>query len=239
MKHPVRWIAGIAALVVVVFGVVLALNVGSDADPVSSSPLLDKAVPAFDLPMLDGTRITDTDLQGKWTVVNFWNTWCVPCQEELPELKKFVKAHAGDDSVQMLGIVRDPQEPKAIIEKYAEATGMDWKLALDPGSKAALDRDAVSPSRSSSRRTVGCSCTSTDRSRPRSSTARFAAAGGRSRDRRRPGLHGLRAGLAGLGPPLGAVDRARGRRWSSPWRSWCGRAVSSRPPSGRRHSRRS
>ena len=86
-----------------------------------------------------GTRVTDSDLQGKWTVVNFWNTWCVPCQQELPELKKFAQSHASDDSVQMIGIVRDPQEPEAVIKKYAEATGMDWTLALDPGSKAALD----------------------------------------------------------------------------------------------------
>jgi cytochrome c biogenesis protein CcmG, thiol:disulfide interchange protein DsbE len=140
VKHPARWIAGAVGLVVVVFGVVLALNVGTDPDSgVKTSPLQNKAAPAFDLPTLDGTRITDADLQGKWTVINFWNTWCVPCQQELPELKKFVKAHTGDDTVQTVGIVRDPQEPKAVIAKYAKATGMDWTLALDPGSKAALD----------------------------------------------------------------------------------------------------
>jgi cytochrome c biogenesis protein CcmG/thiol:disulfide interchange protein DsbE len=139
VKHPARWIAGGVAVVVVVLGVILALNVGNDPAASTSSPLLDKAAPAFDLPTLDGNRITDADLQGKWTVVNFWNTWCVPCQQELPELKTFVKSHAGDDTVQMVGIVRDPQEPQSVIQKYAQATGMDWTLALDPGSKAALD----------------------------------------------------------------------------------------------------
>jgi cytochrome c biogenesis protein CcmG/thiol:disulfide interchange protein DsbE len=140
VKHPTRWIAGAVAAVVVLLAVILALNVGNDPEAASSgSPLLDKAAPAFDLPTLDGARVTDADLQGKWTVVNFWNTWCVPCQQELPQLKKFVQSHAGDDTVQTIGIVRDPQEPQAVIEKYAQATGMDWKLALDPGSKAALD----------------------------------------------------------------------------------------------------
>ena len=140
MKHPARWIAGSVALVVVVLGVILAVNVGSDAESgVQNSPLQNKAAPAFDLPTLAGSRVTDADLQGKWTVINFWNTWCVPCQQELPELKKFVKAHAGDDTVQTIGIVRDPQEPASVIGKYADATGMNWTIALDPGSKAALD----------------------------------------------------------------------------------------------------
>lgn len=140
MKHPARWIAGAVALVVVVFGVVLALNVGGDPEADSqSSPLLDKLVPTFDLPTLDGARISDSDLQGKYTLVNFWNTWCGPCIDELPELKKFADSHRADTDVQMVGIVRDPNESKSAIGSYAKANGMDWTLAMDPGNKAALD----------------------------------------------------------------------------------------------------
>jgi cytochrome c biogenesis protein CcmG/thiol:disulfide interchange protein DsbE len=140
VKHPTRWIAGAVAAVVVVFGVVLALNVGNDPESASkASPLQNKAVPAFDLPTLDGGRVTDASTAGKWTLVNFWNTWCTPCRDELPELRKFMQARAGDDQVQMIGIVRDPQEPESVIRRYAEAEGMDWTIALDPDSKAALD----------------------------------------------------------------------------------------------------
>lgn len=140
MRHPARWIAGGVALVVVVLGIVLALNVGGDPEADSqTSPLLDKLAPGFDLPTLDGTRVTDGDLRGKYTLVNFWNTWCGPCIDELPELKKFSEAHKDDADVQMLGIVRDPNESKAAIASYAKANGMDWTLAMDPGNKAALD----------------------------------------------------------------------------------------------------
>jgi cytochrome c biogenesis protein CcmG/thiol:disulfide interchange protein DsbE len=140
VKHPARWVAGSVALVVVVLGVILALNVGSDPESdTTASPLQNKAVPAFDLPTLDGAKVTDSSTTGKWTVINFWNTWCVPCRQELPELKKFAQAHAGDTDVKMIGIVRDPQEPKSVLEQYVKAEGMDWTIALDPGSKAALD----------------------------------------------------------------------------------------------------
>ena len=84
MKHPARWIAlARRASVVVVFGVVLALNVGSDpqqdveAEPAASG----KAAPAFNLPTLDGRAASScADLAGKTVVVNFWNSWCIPCR---------------------------------------------------------------------------------------------------------------------------------------------------------------
>ena len=51
MKHPARWIALVVAVVVVVFGVVLAVNVGNDPQATrKQSPFLGKAVPDFDLP---------------------------------------------------------------------------------------------------------------------------------------------------------------------------------------------
>lgn len=140
MKHPARWIASGVAVVLVVLGVILALNVGSDPEADSqSSPLLDKLAPGFDLPTIDGARVTDADLQGRYTLVNFWNTWCGPCIEELPELQKFRESHANDADVQMIGIVRDPNESESAIASYAQANGMDWTLAMDPGNKAALD----------------------------------------------------------------------------------------------------
>jgi cytochrome c biogenesis protein CcmG/thiol:disulfide interchange protein DsbE len=140
MKHRTRWIAGAVAAVVVVFGVVLALNVGNDPQSgAQASPLQNRAVPAFDLPTIDGGRVNEAATTGKWTVINFWNTWCVPCREELPELRRFMRSYAGNEDVQMIGIVRDPNEPKSVIRKYVEDEGMDWTIAFDPGSKAALD----------------------------------------------------------------------------------------------------
>ena len=36
------------------------------------------------------------DIAGKSAIVNFWNSWCIPCQEEEPLLKQFYAAHKDD-----------------------------------------------------------------------------------------------------------------------------------------------
>ena len=140
MKHPARVIAIGVAVVVIVFGVVLAVTVSTDptADD-DHSPFLGKAAPAFDLPTITGERVSSASTAGKTVIVNFWNTWCSPCQEELPALKAFYARHQNDSDVVMIGIVRDPQESTGTIKSYVADKGMHWTIALDPGNQAALD----------------------------------------------------------------------------------------------------
>jgi cytochrome c biogenesis protein CcmG/thiol:disulfide interchange protein DsbE len=140
VRHPTRWIALAVAAVVVVFGVVLALNVGNDPQAAAQhSPFLGKQVPSFDLPTITGDQVSSTSTAGKSVIINFWNTWCTPCRQELPELKKFYAQHANDSDFLMVGIVRDPQDSNKVIRAYVKDEGMEWTIAFDPGNKAALN----------------------------------------------------------------------------------------------------
>ena len=138
MKHRARWIALAAGLVVTVFAVVLATQVGTDprADA-NRSHLLGANAPSVDLPTLDGGRVRTSDLAGKVVIVNFWNSWCIPCQEEHQALADFYGRHAGDPGFAMVGIVRDDTDDA--VRRYVGSEGVPYPVALDPGARASLD----------------------------------------------------------------------------------------------------
>jgi len=121
-------------LLAVVLALVIKVDPQADAQ---RSHLVGTAAPAFDLPALDGPRIRSADLTGKVVIINFWNTWCIPCQAEHPALVQFYQRHANDPDFVMIGIVRD--DTTAAVRAYVRTQNVGWTIALDPGSRAALD----------------------------------------------------------------------------------------------------
>lgn len=57
----------------------------------------------YQLPDLNGETQSLADYRGKWVVVNYWATWCPPCQEEMPDLVDFHERHKDKDAV-VIGI---------------------------------------------------------------------------------------------------------------------------------------
>lgn len=47
--------------------------------------------PAFELSLVDGTKVKSSDLIGQVVVLNYWATWCGPCKTELPLLDTYFK----------------------------------------------------------------------------------------------------------------------------------------------------
>jgi cytochrome c biogenesis protein CcmG, thiol:disulfide interchange protein DsbE len=137
VRHPARWIALTVAVVVVAFAVVLATQVGDDprADA-TRSRLVGKTAPAFTVRALDGQPVTSQSLAGRAVIVNFWNSWCIPCQEELPTLQKFYAQHADDPTFAMVGIVRS--DTMSAVKAYVRAEDISWMVGFDPDAAAAL-----------------------------------------------------------------------------------------------------
>ena len=138
MKHPFRWVAIGVATGVVVLASVLALTVSSDPlAQTNESRLVGKPVPKFSVEGFDGQPISSESLAGKTVLVNFWNSWCIPCREEHPALVDWYAANRDDPSVVLLGIVRE--DSRAAARRWVRDKGVDWPVAFDPGGKAALD----------------------------------------------------------------------------------------------------
>ena len=55
----------------------------------ASAPRIGRPAPDFQLPLVDGSKISLDQLKGDVVVLNFWATWCVPCRQELPLLDAY------------------------------------------------------------------------------------------------------------------------------------------------------
>jgi cytochrome c biogenesis protein CcmG/thiol:disulfide interchange protein DsbE len=120
--------ATVVGLVVALLVVVLATRDPS-SERVTRSPLLGHLAPAVDGPTLDGGTFDLQAQRGRWVLVNFFATWCIPCLEEHPELAAFDDAHAdaGDATVVSVLFDDDPAKARATFEER----GGDWPVVID------------------------------------------------------------------------------------------------------------
>lgn len=73
------------------------------------------AQPQLKVTTLDGKTFDLAAERGKWVIVNYWATWCVPCIKEMPDISKFVAEHK--DKVAAIGLAYDDSE-KADIQAF-------------------------------------------------------------------------------------------------------------------------
>lgn len=88
--------------------------------------------PPFDLEALHGDgRVTSADLEGRVAVINAFASWCAPCREEAPVLRRAF-ATADPDRVALLGVAHTDRRDDAI--RFLEEFDLTFPAALDDGS---------------------------------------------------------------------------------------------------------
>lgn len=114
---------------------VVALLVSRD----SGTPTAEAARP-FDLPGLQGGRITQAAFTGRVVVVNVWASWCAPCRQEAPVFQRMAREPS---AAAFYGIVRldEPAPARAFAQEY----GLDYPHALDNGTFARAHHVTVLP----------------------------------------------------------------------------------------------
>ena len=95
------------------------------------SPFVGAQAPDFALHSLNGSLLRLSDVKGKVVLLNFWATWCTPCQLEMPLLQS--RASQYPEGLVILGI--DFNENPALVQDFVTNLKITFPILLDPGAK--------------------------------------------------------------------------------------------------------
>lgn len=119
-------------------------NVSSVNNQTQDKPATDDAkadvipAPDFELTDLDGESMKISDFKGKVIFLNFWGTWCPPCQGELPHIQELYDKYKDSEDVVILTIVgfdtREKDEDG--IRAYMKENNYTFRAAFDSEGQA-------------------------------------------------------------------------------------------------------
>lgn len=146
-RHTIRWVAAavLAVLAVLaVVGVVLATRTPQESTQVNS-PLLGHMAPSFvGTDLRTGQRVSLSSLRGRYVVVNFFASWCIPCQEETPDLVTFDynQTHAARGA-ELVGVVF--HDTTSAAKAFMKSQGATWSAIDDPNGTIAASYGVTAP----------------------------------------------------------------------------------------------
>lgn len=104
----------------------------------ASSHLLGRPAPAVVSTTLDGDTFDLSRRKGSWVVLNFFNSTCVPCIREHPELVAFAERQVarGAEGAELYTIINDDRDDA--VRAFFDANGGDWPKIRDPDGAIAV-----------------------------------------------------------------------------------------------------
>lgn len=114
-----------AAVAVALVGAYLAFRPAGDSIARAS---VGRPAPLFVATDLQGRKVALADYRGQPVMLNFWASWCIPCREEFPLLKRYQGA-------QVLGVIFDDSEENA--REFMAEQRATWPGLLDPHGRIA------------------------------------------------------------------------------------------------------
>lgn len=124
------WVVALAVVSAALFALLLG---GDTPDPVGRGT----RAPDFSLPRLsDEEQVNLADLRGSVVLLNFWATWCEPCEAEMPAMERLYAGLDGSDFELLAISVDDDVEA---VRAFRERLGLRFPILLDPAGRVARE----------------------------------------------------------------------------------------------------
>jgi thiol-disulfide isomerase/thioredoxin len=92
--------------------------------------VLDKPLPAFSaMNLADRKAITQQNLLGKVTILEFWATWCPACRSAIPRLNQWAKTQK---NIQIIAVTDEKEE---LVREFLKTEKIDYTVAIDSQQK--------------------------------------------------------------------------------------------------------
>ena len=129
MRSRVALISAVVLAVLLGAFVIVLATAKPSTTRLAETPLLGKQAPAIGDEVVAG--------EGRWTLVNFFATWCIPCVEEHDDLVAFSNNHAviGDAEVVSVVFSDDAED----VAEFFDEKGGDWPVVRDDDGRIATD----------------------------------------------------------------------------------------------------
>ena len=106
-----------------IFSIAILFACGKTSEKKNPNPGFD-----FNLPDLNGKIISLKDFSGKVLIVNFWATWCPPCEEEIPKLNQLHKRYKNEGLV-VIGIALD-KDSLNLVEPFVREKIIGYPILM-------------------------------------------------------------------------------------------------------------
>jgi cytochrome c biogenesis protein CcmG/thiol:disulfide interchange protein DsbE len=141
-RHSAATIVPVAVVIVICAFVIVVLATREPAvNRIADSPLVGRAAPPLVGQTLDGSTFDLADHRGEWVLVNFFATWCGPCQREHDDLSAFHDRHAAAGDASVVSVVFDDTTEDA--RAFFEEEGGTWPVVVGDQGDIALDYGVI------------------------------------------------------------------------------------------------